>query len=55
MSVKNLDNTHKQHGNSRPTMALIHCPKPIAMVESLAHIVASIHPSPTAGDPSVAM
>jgi hypothetical protein len=54
MSVKNLDNTHKQHGNSIETMAPIHRPKPITMAESSAHILASIHPSPTAGDPSVA-
>jgi hypothetical protein len=54
MSVKNLDNTHKQHGNSIETMAPIHRPKPITMAESSAHILASIHPSPTAGDPLVA-
>jgi hypothetical protein len=54
MSVKNLDSTHKQRGNSIETMALIHRPKPITMGESLAHILASIHPSPTAGDPAVA-
>jgi hypothetical protein len=35
-------------------MARIHRPKPIAMAESSAHIVASIHPSPISGDPAVA-
>jgi hypothetical protein len=68
MSVKNLDNTHKQHGNSRLTMAPIHrtlalgifilgsflSSKPIAMAESSAHIVVSIYPSPTTGDLVVA-
>jgi hypothetical protein len=35
-------------------MARIHRPKPIAMAESSAHIVASIQPSPISGDPAVA-
>jgi hypothetical protein len=54
MSVKNLDTPHKQHVNLRPTMAQIHRPKPIAIAESSAHIVASIHPSPISDDPVVA-
>jgi hypothetical protein len=44
----------QKHGNSIEMMAPIHCPKPITMAESSAHILASIHPSPSAGDPAVA-